>query len=362
MSRNAGVEFLKGRKKPIRLRDFIRVKNYYFSVVGYQNKRDVKCFLRYIPDKRGDRVRTDGERFRKLLHKEAIDYARKNSLEYFNGKIFVVPQKDVTEVFKPEEKVISIKKEINETLEYDKPGSIKEDVCSIKENNKNGSENLSKIISFFSNIPEKEMGITGSRLIGLEKENSDVDFIIYGKWWREGRAKIISGIKRGKISEPDTDMWNFIYKKRKVNIPYQIFLSHEKRKYHRAVFEDTYFDLLYVRGYSELYKGASEEEGIKKGKKTVSAVLKDDNLTFDYPSFYPLRHNNIEAVLSFTHTYAGQAILGEEIEARGVIEEIQGKKYLIVGTQREVEDEYIVSIDHMEKEGLIQDFIDWKKG
>lgn len=316
-------------QKPVRLRDFIRVKDWYFSVIGYHNDRDIKCFLRYIPHERGDRKR-EGKRFRKLLHREAIDFARKTKTNYFNGKIFTVPPEDVDEIFKPEER---LKVE----------GAV------------------GKVVNFFSAIPLQKMGITGSRLIGMEDEDSDIDFVMYGGWWFKGREKIRSGIDRRVIAEPDSDTWDFIFDKRKVNIPFNIFLAHERRKFHRAVIDSTYFDLLYVRDYKGLENEVPEEEGGKKGKLTVKAEVKDDSLIFDYPAYYPLKHEEIDAILCFTHTYAGQAFKGETLEARGYVENIKGRNYLIVGTEREVKDEYIVSFGFMDKQGLTRDFDQWKK-
>jgi len=49
-------------------------------------------------------------------------------------------------------------------------------------------------------------------------------------------------------------------------------------------------------------------------------------------------------VLSFTHTYSGQAqIRGEVIEASGVLEQHGDEQWLIIGTTREAKGEYIVS-------------------
>jgi hypothetical protein len=316
-------------EKPIRLRDFIRIEDYYFSVIGYRNENGVKCFLRYVPDEKGERKK-DGKRFKKLMHREAVNYAIDNNLHYFNGRIFVVPQSEIDEVFKPEERL--------------KPAG-----------------EIFKIVDFFSSIPLEEMGVTGSRLIGLEEEESDIDFVMYGKWWFRGRELIKRGISGGKLSQPDDEIWDFIFKKRKVNIPYSIFLSHERRKFHRALIGDTYFDLLYVRGYSELEREVPEESGKKTGILTFKGKILDDSLVFDYPAYYPVKSREITAILCFTHTYAGQGFKGEEIEAKGVIEIIRGKKYLIVGTEREVEDEYIVSLDLLEESDLISDFEKWKR-
>ncbi len=58
----------------------------------------------------------------------------------------------------------------------------------------------------------------------------------------------------------------------------------------------------------------------------------------------------------------GQAFRGERILARGDLEEINGKLYLVVGTKRETQDEFILSLDLIEKEGLRSDFEKWYHG
>lgn len=314
--------------KPLRLRDFVRVGDYFFSVVGYRNLEKVKCLLRYIPDSSGDRVAADGRRFRKISHDEALKtYAAK---KYAQEGLFFIPYTDIDEVYKPEER-----------LEFAMSRDVK------------------KVVEFFSGIPREEMGVTGSRLLGLEGEDSDVDFVVYSRWWFRAREMLMKGLRVGKLSEPDEEIWNFIYTKRKVPLPYDIFLIHERRKYHRAFIGSTYFDLLYVRGYNELNRDVPEEIGRKKGKVTVEAEVLDGSLIFDYPAYYPISHPEIKAVLSFTHTYVGQAFQGERILAKGELEEINGGLYLVVGTKREVQDEFIVSLDLLEEEGIDAEFREW---
>ena len=48
-------------------------------------------------------------------------------------------------------------------------------------------------------------------------------------------------------------------------------------------------------------------------------------------------------MLSFTHTYSGQALAGEVIEAAGVLEVHGDERWLVVGTCREPVGEYIRS-------------------
>lgn len=317
--------------KPVRLRDFVKAEGCFFSVVGYRNEERVKSFLRYVPDSSGDRE-LNGKRYKKISHDEAVSspFAKK----YLSSGVFRLPYSVVEEVYKPEER-----------LEF-----------AMR------SPEVRKIVDFFSEIPKDKMGITGSRLIGLEGEDSDVDFIVYGNWWFRAREKLRKSIETGGLSEPDDATWDFIYRKRKIPLPYEIFILHERRKYHRAFLGSTYFDLLYVRDYDEIGRDVPEDVGVKKGKAEIEATVKDDSLVFDYPGYYPVGHSEVEAVLSFTHTYVGQVFRGERILARGDVEEIDGKLYLIVGTKRETQDEFIVSLDLMEKAGLMADFERWHQG
>ncbi|MGB3944925.1 MAG: DNA polymerase subunit beta, partial [Methanothrix sp.] len=57
----------------------------------------------------------------------------------------------------------------------------------------------------------------------------------------------------------------------------------------------------------------------------------------------------IPVILCYTHTYAGQAVPGERIEASGVVEETVDGKRLVVGTTREAKGEWIRSLTLLEK-------------
>lgn len=308
--------------RPIRLRDFIRVGDLYFSVVGYKNSEKVKCFLRYSPDRGGDRIKV-GKRFKKLSHEEAL--AHQAASEFFDGKIFRVPLEKVDEVFKPEERLRDVM-----------------------------DSAVAKLVDFFSTLPKNEMGVTGSRLIGLEGSESDIDFVVYGKWWFLAREKLKKGIERRELQELDESTWDFIYRKRKITLPFSVFVAQEKRKFHRAFLGDSYFDLLYVRGYEEIDNGIPEEPGQKAGKSTIKGKVVDDKFVFDYPAFYAL-NRGVKGILCFTHSFVGQAFKGETVIARGDVEIIDGERYLVVGTKREVVDEFIISLDLLEKERLMDE-------
>ncbi len=71
--------------------------------------------------------------------------------------------------------------------------------------------------------------------------------------------------------------------------------------------------------------------------------MTDASQSFDSPAVYEVEHETVSRVVSFTHTYSGQALAGETIEAVGVLEEHGDTQWLIVGTTREARGEYIVS-------------------
>ena len=293
----------------MRFRDFIEVDDHFFSVL--KGGDPVICVLRYAPN--GNRVR--GKRtYRKINHSEVHRYFR----EYYNDGLHYIPLKRV-------EKHYDAMKSLPEICERD--------------------ECVKKVADFFK---LEKMGVTGSRLIGLAKEDSDVDFILYDECFELGREKIRKGIEKGDLENPDFER---IYRKRKVNLPYEIFVAHEKRKYNKAVIDGVSFDILYVGGDVEIVRGRKVGRIEVRGKVIQAKP-------FDYPAFYRLPNFDI---LCYTHTFVGQAFEGEVVEACGMLEIVDGRKVVIVGSRRDVEDEYIVSLTLLEKEGMIDEFEMWKR-
>ena len=137
-------------------------------------------------------------------------------------------------------------------------------------------------------------------------------------------------------------MWRKVYEKRVPEISFEAFVLHEQRKWNRGEFEGTYFDLLYTRDYGNL-DAVPPGAGEVLGRATIEATVTDASLSFDSPAVYAVDHGEISRVLSFTHTYSGQALAGEVIEARGVVEQHGDERWLIVGTTREAKGEHIVS-------------------
>jgi hypothetical protein len=298
-----------------RLRDFIETKEgWIFSVVDYHNEDGVRCLLRYVPDPGGERARGD-TRYRKMGFDEAYGFIGRERPGYLSGGVMVVPHGDVYRLYQPHEGLMQI-------ITTDR--------------------RVRQMVEALADVQVCDMGITGSKLVGLGAETSDVDFVVYGDSWYLAREQLRKAIADGRIEGIDEEGWKRIYAKRKPELAFDEFYAHERRKGNRCLLDGVLTDLLYVRDWDQI--GPKVPVGRDLGMATVTARVTGADFAFDSPAIYEVEHPEVRRVLSFTHTYAGQALPGEVIEARGRLEESSAGKALVVGTSREPKGEWIRSL------------------
>jgi len=299
---------------PVRLRDFIEdADGWLYAVSTYDNEEKVGCVLRYVPDEHGERVNPQGARYKKYDFEEAYAFIADNKPAYSN-LVQRISIHEVKKVLKPDVEISRIAR---------------------------NHSRVKKLLDLFM-LPPGTIGCTGSLLCGLENETSDIDMVVYGRHWFFAQALVRQGILNGKLEGLSPDMWRKVYEKRKPEISYDHFVLHELRKWNRGQIEGTYFDILYTRSYDEL-KSAPTGRGRVVGKMKIEAEVTDASLAFDSPAVYEVEHESVSRVLSFTHTYSGQAVAGETIEACGICEQHGSEHWLVVGTTREARGEYIIS-------------------
>ena len=299
---------------PVRLRDFIEDEDgWLYAVSTYDNTESVGCVLRYVPDERGERVHASGRRYAKYDFEEAYAHIEREKPQYA-GLVHRVPLRDIRRVLRPDREISRV---------ADRHPRV---------------QRLLRILR----LPRGSAGCTGSLLCGLENEASDIDLVVYGRHWFAAQDRVRHGIRHGLIEGLSPAMWLKVYEKRKPEIPFDQFVLHEQRKGNRGQIGGTYFDILYTRSYDEIDM-APAVRGIVLGKTTIEAMVTDASLAFDSPAIYKIRHDTVSRVLSFTHTYSGQALAGETIRACGVLERHGSELWLIIGTTREARGEYIVS-------------------
>lgn len=346
----------------VRTRDFIHsTDDLYFASTNYVHPNNrIICFLRYIPDKNGDREK-NGKKYSKVNSEEAYKFLRENYPEYLfksevtHVEMMGVPVDKVDEIIKPENRL----KEIRDGKD-----------SKISEETRNKLIDLSDFFHYIAGIDYKNLGISGSTCPGLQKtESSDLDFVVYGL---ENHRKAIDAFKKYHDKEVEigdsenkrkivlnpiqNQFWEFLYNKRikDDSLSKKEFCWYESRKFNRGVIRGTLFDILCTRNFDEI-EGEWEDtiyepQGIGKIECTITDTLK----FMDNPAVYEIDNVKllegpdvkITGLASFTHTYAGEVFEGERAVARGKIEKVitKGKKpwyRILVGSTRESLGEYI---------------------
>ena len=311
-----------GGMKPLRPRDFIEDRDgWIYAVSAYDNTDRVGCILRYVPDPSGDRVNPEGVHYRKAAFEEAFALVEREKPSY-RGRFLRIPVRDVRRIYKPEERL---------------------DFCA-------GRDRRVRALADLFSLPPGALGCTGSRLLGMESPGSDIDLVAYGRAFFTARETLRDAMEAGTLSGISEEIWRTVYAKRDPDIPFEVFLLHERRKWNRGVIGGTYFDLLFTRSYDEL-DGGPVPEGERIRRMTVEARVTDASLSFDSPAVYLVDHDEVSRIISFTHTYCGQARPGEVVEACGVLEEHGSELWLVVGTTRTAWGEYIISKTLVEEQG-----------
>ena len=184
-----------------------------------------------------------------------------------------------------------------------------------------------------------QAGVTGSILVGLQKQGSDIDLVCYGRAaFHQCRAITRELIAQGQLQELNDNDWQASYQRRSCELSFAEYVWHERRKTNKAVINGRKFDLNFI-------DDSLPPEAIayqKLGAITVQCKVIDDTHAFDYPAEFKIDHEQFDAIVSFTATYTGQAINGETVEVSGVVEQTrQGVKRIVVGSSREAHGEYI---------------------
>jgi hypothetical protein len=299
--------------------DYIKTKDdLFFTVKGLKHPSEyVIAYLRYIPDKAGDRE-INGVRYKRVYNlNSTTNYLNKNYPEYLNKVnskhllLQAVPIDKIKRIYLPHKKLNNI---------YASPESPLEKTI----------KKMTHILLTKSGIPLDHMGVSGSILIGLDNNESDIDLIIYGE--KEGRS-VYTCLE--KIREEENwinaytltdatriahERWGSLISK------YKKLISIEKKKVlHGRVEERDYF----IRLIPKIDR--LKEKKSKPLKKTrVKGVISDDMYSIFTPCIYYLndgRTSNINEIdvsylLSYRGRFTEQGVNCDEVMAYGTLEKV----------------------------------------
>tara|TARA_R110001606_G_scaffold363430_3_gene517569 strand:+ start:25886 stop:26842 length:957 start_codon:yes stop_codon:yes gene_type:complete len=303
-------------------KDFIETREgLVFAVVSYQSHDGkVGCFLRYIKNGNGWK-KINTEQANQLLQQSYPQYLYQST--QFDALFHAVSVKDIVEHHRPEER---IKHVLN---------------CEPRDNIELKLQQLIPILVRYGANCDF-LGLTGSMLINQQGPMSDIDLVVYGRdEFQKTRQALMWAIDSGNISDLNLSLMEDNFQRRAGELSFDEFSWHEYRKYNKASIDGTKFDLGMVCLSDEIQH--DDQQYQKQGMRTITTKVVDDLRVYDFPAVYLVDNVLTPEVLSFTHTYVGQAKKGELIEVSGAVEcnITTGKCRLIVGSTREADGEYI---------------------
>jgi predicted nucleotidyltransferase len=275
------------------------------------------CFLRYIKDDGG---------WKKVTTEQANAYLKQHYPDYLHyspvldAHLHAVAIDRIVKHHQP-------KQRLQQIMQANQLDSIERDLvqlCDLLQQN---------------GLDLTQTGITGSILVGVQKQSSDIDLVCYGRSvFYQCRAITRELIEQGQLQELNANDWQQSYDRRSCDLSFADYIWHERRKTNKAVINGRKFDLNFI-DESKCSEATSYQ---KCGAIKLQCKVTDDTHAFDYPAEFKIDHEQFDAIVSFTATYTGQAMKGETVEVSGIVEQTQkGLKRIVVGSSREAHGEYI---------------------
>lgn len=313
--------------------DFLETKEngLIFDVKGLIHpKNKIICFLRYYPDSNGERVRKN-TRYSKIYDlKERYDFLKKKHPEYiFNSPeldmdLQGVNIQDLITIYKPNNCFKSLKS------------------INILTKNQQNALDLCDLIIDNSQLDDDDIGISGSIMVGLDKDDSDIDLIIYGT---ESGKNLQGDLMRLYNNENNSfRMYNLVeYKKHyefragKSNISFEDFMKSEERKLHNAKFHGTDVFIRYIKSpqdwpkkftnyrYKNYGRIKIEAEVIKATDSIYTPCtyeIKTEKLLEPPASSQEIDLGEIREISSYRGRFCEQAQQGDRVLVEGKIEKV----------------------------------------
>jgi len=290
-----------------------------FAVKGLNHPDGlVIAYLRYVPDPGGDRVR-DKRRYRRvygidetdeLLGEEYPHYL--NPIESKHLKLQSVPIERIVRVYSPKERMRTILERPESKLEATTAKFV-------------------HALSSESGVSNDDFGVSGSVLIGLAREDSDVDLIVYGD---EAGRKVYDALKRlgGRcewVRPYDSEtVWKVVGDRwRDTGLDLEKLGPIETRKVLHGLVDGRDFFVRLVRKPTEFEQ---ESQSKPLGRVVIRAEVVDAEESIFTPCSYtvkgceyvnPDQGPEVIRLVSYRGKFTEQVGNGDIVEARGNLEE-----------------------------------------
>ncbi|MGB9959897.1 MAG: hypothetical protein ACPLKQ_05195 [Candidatus Bathyarchaeales archaeon] len=305
------------------------IENIIFDVKGLVHPPDkIVAFPRFIPDLEGPRQRKE-KRYRKVYSlSERFSFLEKNLPNYivcdsvFGEKLCEVPLEAVKKVYNPVNRLKVFRKSRNlDSLEY-------------------AALQCLKLLKETANVPWNKLGISGSLLVGMHSETSDIDPVVYGV---ENCWKVHAALQK-LIEKGDTPFkpYNveelkglFDFRSKDTFMNFEDFVTVESRKVWQGKFMGRDYFIRFVKDQKEINEQYGDIEYKNCGYAKIEATVVDDSESIFTPCTYKIEDAKvvegpklqpIKEIASFRGRFCEQAKKGETVVAQGKVENVKDNK------------------------------------
>jgi hypothetical protein len=322
--------------------DFIELDDgSIFEIKGLSHPlQGVIAYPRYMPDKRGERSK-EGRRYYKLhTLAEKEEFLKSRFPEYYTFNpcyqrmLPIVPWSRVRKHYTPQHAV-------TELLAAHNLAGLRLKALQFV-----------RYVADIAEIPLERLGISGSIMLGLEDEGSDIDLIVYGlREAQKVKAVILKAMAEEKFIRRLTEKHLkdlYLSRSKDTQMSYEDFRRVEGRKSNQGLFEDVPFFIRYLKDWAEVDERYGEYQIRRLGYVKISAEVLDASQAHLTPAIYRLKNVcvlsgqswlTVDRLITWRGRFAEQACEGEAVVAQGYVEEYSYKdgviKQMVVGEGRE---------------------------
>lgn len=316
-----------------------------FEVKGVIHPNDrIIAYLRYIRDGLGDRQSGNGTKFRKVYDLSRREKELKENYPHYlwfdetRGRVFQsVPRNRISFVLNPVDSLRQLR---------DMGGHVS--------NLERASRNLAGILVDNAGIDWDDLGLTGSQLVGLASQQSDIDLVVYGEGpgkklheALKGRKQDFEGLEQYNGEQLDSHLefrWGGKSKWKSE------LRSIEASKVFQGMFESYDFFIRAVKLPSEINQKYEDLLVRNEGIVSVRCIVTQDSDSIFTPCSYLVEcddHPELMKLVSYRGRFTEHVSGGMSVEARGRLESVRnvntGEEFMqvVLGESR---DDYLIPV------------------
>jgi uncharacterized protein len=206
----------------------------------------------------------------------------------------------------------------------EKPGGIEADAVA-----------FTGLIQRVAGIPWSAVGVTGSILIGLHINTSDLDISIFGSRNCREVYKALGSLRerQSEVQRFDSNGIEELYRQRVPDtpMPFDDFARLESNKVCQGLFRQRPYFIRFIKKAQEAAERYGDIQYSALGQSTITATIVDDREAIFTPCKYGIADVRIvegppapiSEIVSFRGRFCEQARTGECVHASGTVERLQ---------------------------------------